>query len=146
MLNGQLGRLVVLVFALLATLSEANTNAGGQQLQQLEQHKYTEDGEWVELEGAPLVTQASIQMAKRLNPGVPVQALGGPQPPQGIHPRMVQQGPRVTSLAPEGGNVSAFADVPPYVFVLTFVGSIACISILFYFAERMWAKRQESGQ
>ena len=98
----------------------------------------------------PLVTASSIAEAKKILKGTPIQL----QPIQAL-PAGVLQGsvPLIRPWSPAGASriqasapkhvymlaesaPSAFAGIPPWVFILTFVGSVGAIVIMFYIAER----------
>ena len=103
----------------------------------------------------PLVTSKTIQEAQQMQLGAPLQAIPiqyipvqqiqaqAQQAPQAYHPAF-KTPPKATILHDD--KPSAFAGIPPWVFILTFLGSVAVIVLMFYLTERMWAKRQENPQ
>mmetsp|Transcript_54454 Transcript_54454/g.129351 ORF Transcript_54454/g.129351 Transcript_54454/m.129351 type:complete len:113 (-) Transcript_54454:203-541(-) len=112
-------------------------------MRHLLQHRYMEEGEVAQHVQSlnsmpPLVTAQSIQEAKRMNMGNPI-AAPHPKLAAGMHLPT-----RAQALA--ANTPTAFAGIPSYVFVLVFFGSVGSICVMFYLTERMWAKRQESGQ
>ena len=86
----------------------------------------------------PLVTAESIARAKEMFQGSPIQF-------QPVRPQQYQK-PRAAKLANQfsapkhvtmlAEPPSAFAGIPPVVFVLTFFGSVGAIVIMFAVAER----------
>jgi hypothetical protein len=92
-----------------------------------------------ETEVPPLVTAESIARAKELFKGSPIQF-------QAVRPQNTFKTSRSAKLssqmsAPKHTTMlaeppSAFAGIPPVVFVLTFFGSVGAIVIMFAVAER----------
>lgn len=136
-----------LVAAALINFCSANVRTEG--MRHLMEHRYEENPVFSKLAAQPpLVTAKSIQEAQAMHLGapvgaipiqyVPVQAMAAQYRPAFKTP------PKATILADD--KPSAFAGIPPWVFILTFLGSVAVIILMFYLTERMWAKRQENPQ
>ena len=89
----------------------------------------------------PLVTAESIARAKQMFQGSPIQFQ--PVRPLQHQPRTARsaQGLSYQFAAPKHATMlaeppSAFAGIPPWVFILTFFGSVGAIIIMFAVAER----------
>eukprot|EP00292_Cryptomonas_paramecium_P019413 CAMPEP_0113667624 /NCGR_PEP_ID=MMETSP0038_2-20120614/3544_1 /TAXON_ID=2898 /ORGANISM="Cryptomonas paramecium" /LENGTH=119 /DNA_ID=CAMNT_0000583269 /DNA_START=8 /DNA_END=364 /DNA_ORIENTATION=- /assembly_acc=CAM_ASM_000170 len=89
----------------------------------------------------PLVTAQSIAKAKQLYQGAPIQ----------FQPGRVNAAPNGHAYGGSSAKFtivkhstiladqpSAYAGIPPWVFVLTFLGSVGGIVVMFVIAERMW--------
>ncbi|EKX40042.1 hypothetical protein GUITHDRAFT_113779 [Guillardia theta CCMP2712] len=86
--------------------------------------------------GPPLVTARSFETARNMHAGVPLDGIEWLRPAE----HFVKVPPR-RMLAVQ--KPSAFEGVPPWMFLLTFVGAVVGIILLFQLAERIWDKRQE---
>jgi hypothetical protein len=89
----------------------------------------------------PLVTAESIARAKQMFQGAPIQFQ--PVRPLQHQPRTARsaQGLSYQFAAPKHATMlaeppSAFAGIPPWVFILTFFGSVGAIIVMFAVAER----------
>eukprot|EP00960_Hanusia_phi_P042792 755712-Hanusia_phi.AAC.1 len=100
----------------------------------------------------PLVTARTIERAKQMSMGTPLKGIRVFVPEEQGAQRAVENqlaaqhihvAPKHTMLE-AAESTSAYANVPWWVFFLTFVGSIAAICTMFYVTERMWDKRQQS--
>ena len=100
----------------------------------------------------PLVTARTIERAKQLSMGTPLKGIRVFVPEGQTDQRAVenQLAAQHIKIAPKGTmleaaeSTSAYANVPWWVFLLTFFGSIGTICAMFYITERMWDKRQQS--
>uniref|UniRef100_A0A7S0EDV4 Uncharacterized protein n=1 Tax=Hanusia phi TaxID=3032 RepID=A0A7S0EDV4_9CRYP len=86
--------------------------------------------------GPPLVTARSLATARNMHDGVPLDGIEWLRPARNY----IRVPPRRMLAAQKP---SAFEGVPPWMFVLTFVGAVVGIILLFQLAERIWDKRQD---
>jgi hypothetical protein len=139
---------VLAALAALLVCCDANVKAEGEHMRKLLEHASQLQGQRTEeLYGSepPLVTENTIEEAKKMHIGAPINGMhaAGPARPQAYkqHSRMVVH----HGMMLEGEQPSAFANIPAWVHILTFLGAVGTISLMFYLTERMWDKRQQSG-
>ena len=141
--------LALAALAAALTCCSANVRVEGEQRRHLLERTAQREGQRMQELYAepPLVTDKTIHEAEQMHIGAPIY---GVHPAAAAHPaaayaRKPAQMQVHHGMMLEGEMPSAFANIPWWVHILTFLGAVGTISLMFYLTERMWDKRQQSG-